>query len=174
MKHADATRPHRSLYLQCQQSETYEKKNTKIGSSFGVTVDKAFCFVFFVFAVHLRVDAVVEKPCSLLQSRKHPRFREARRQRAPASQQPLQTCFGGPRQSSSLSLRAAGRSFYAATHGGTHGFGWDQVQVLVVGNLVQPVAVLQQLPTQVRMDLTGTQRNRFDKDASCQNRTKEA
>lgn len=52
------------------------------------------------------------------------------------------------------SLGAAGRTVQAAAaHGRTHGLGRDQVQVLVVGDLIQTVAVLEQLPAQVGVDL---------------------
>lgn len=45
------------------------------------------------------------------------------------------------------SLHGAGRALGAAAHGGAHGFGRNQVQVLVIGDLIQTVAVLKQLPT---------------------------
>lgn len=44
------------------------------------------------------------------------------------------------------SLGGAGRAVHAAAQGRAHGFGRNQVQVLVVGNLIQAVAVLEQLP----------------------------
>lgn len=56
------------------------------------------------------------------------------------------------------SLHAAGRALGAAAHGRAHGFGRDQVQVLVVRDLVQTVAVLQQLPAQVGVHLEGRER----------------
>lgn len=43
------------------------------------------------------------------------------------------------------SLHGAGRALGAAAHGGAHGFGRNQVQVLVIGDLVQAVPVLKQL-----------------------------
>lgn len=43
------------------------------------------------------------------------------------------------------SLHGAGRALGAAAHRGAHGFGRNQVQVLVIGDLVQAVAVLKQL-----------------------------
>lgn len=44
------------------------------------------------------------------------------------------------------SLHGAGRALGAAAHRGAHGFGWNKVQVLVIRNLIQTVAVLKQLP----------------------------
>lgn len=51
------------------------------------------------------------------------------------------------------SLRGAGGGVDAAAHGRAHGFGRNEVQVLVVRNLVQVVAVLQELLIQVRVNL---------------------
>lgn len=53
------------------------------------------------------------------------------------------------------SLHRAGRSLRAAAHGRAHGFGRNQVQVLVIRDLVQTVAVLKQLLAQIRMHLSG-------------------
>lgn len=44
------------------------------------------------------------------------------------------------------SLHGAGRTLGAAAHRGAHGFGRNQIQVLVIRNLIQTVAVLKQLP----------------------------
>lgn len=52
------------------------------------------------------------------------------------------------------SLHAAGGDLQAAAPGaGAHGFGRNEIQVLVVRDLVQAIAVLQELPAQVWMDL---------------------
>lgn len=44
------------------------------------------------------------------------------------------------------SLHGAGWALGAAAHRGAHGFGRNQVQVLIVGDLIQTIAILQQLP----------------------------
>lgn len=65
--------------------------------------------------------------------------------------------FGEVSVTAPASLRGARRALGAAAHRGAHGFGRNQVQVLVVGDLVQTVAVLKQLPAQIRMDLESTE-----------------
>ena len=55
-----------------------------------------------------------------------------------------------------LDLTGRGRGRLAAVAGGVDGLGRDEVQVLVVRDLVQAVAVLQQLDVQVLVDLLHT------------------
>jgi len=52
-----------------------------------------------------------------------------------------------------LDLTGGGGGGLAAHAGGVDRLGGDQVQVLVVGDLVQPVPVLQELDVQVLVDL---------------------
>lgn len=57
-----------------------------------------------------------------------------------------------------LDLTSCGGSGLAAHAGGVHCFRWDQIQVLVIWNLIQPVAVLQELDVQVLVDLLQEQK----------------
>lgn len=54
-----------------------------------------------------------------------------------------------------LDLAGRGGSGLAAHAGGVDRLGRDQIQVLVVGDLVEPVAVFQELDVQVLVDLLG-------------------
>lgn len=54
-----------------------------------------------------------------------------------------------------LDLTGCGRSSLAAHAGGVDRFRGDQIQVFVVGDLVQPVPVLKELNVQVLVDLLG-------------------
>lgn len=51
------------------------------------------------------------------------------------------------------SLHRAGQTLRAAAHRRAHGFGRNQIQVLVIGDLIQTVAILKQLLAQIRMHL---------------------
>lgn len=57
-----------------------------------------------------------------------------------------------------LDVTRCGGSSLAAHAGGVHCFRWDQIQVLIIGNLIQPVAVLQELDVQVLVDLLQEQK----------------
>lgn len=52
-----------------------------------------------------------------------------------------------------LDLTGCGGSGLAAHAGGVDRLGRDQIQVLVVGDLIEPVAVFQELDVQVLVDL---------------------
>lgn len=57
-----------------------------------------------------------------------------------------------------LDMASCGGGGLAAHAGGVYCFRWDQVQVLVIWNLIQPVAVLQELDVQVLVDLLQEQK----------------
>lgn len=52
-----------------------------------------------------------------------------------------------------LDLTSCGGSSLAAHAGGVDRLGWDQIQVLVVRDLIQPIAVFQELDVQILVDL---------------------
>lgn len=64
-----------------------------------------------------------------------------------------------------LDLTCCGGRGLAAHAGGVHGFGRDQIQVLVVWDLIEPVAVLQELDVQVLVDLLQEPRNKNDQNS---------
>lgn len=57
-----------------------------------------------------------------------------------------------------LDVTCCGGSGLAAHAGGVDCLRWDQIQVFIIGNLIQPVAVLQQLDVQVLVDLLQEQK----------------
>lgn len=57
-----------------------------------------------------------------------------------------------------LDLTSCGGGGLAAHAGGVHCFRWDQIQVLIIWNLIKPVAVLQELDVQVLVDLLREQK----------------
>lgn len=61
--------------------------------------------------------------------------------------------FGSGVEAGLLDLTRCGGSGLAAHAGGVDCFRRDQIQVLVIWDLVQPVAVLQELDVQVLVDL---------------------
>uniref|UniRef100_A0A3B5BFR4 Si:dkey-201c13.2 n=1 Tax=Stegastes partitus TaxID=144197 RepID=A0A3B5BFR4_9TELE len=52
-----------------------------------------------------------------------------------------------------LDLTGCGGSSLAAHAGGIDCFRGDQIQILIIGNLIEPVPVLQELDVQVLVDL---------------------
>lgn len=52
-----------------------------------------------------------------------------------------------------LNLTGCGGSSLAAHAGGVDCFGGDQIQVLVIRDLIEPVPILQELDVQVLVDL---------------------
>lgn len=62
-----------------------------------------------------------------------------------------------------LDLTGCGGSGLAAHAGGVDRLGRDQIQVLVVGDLVEPVAVFQELDVQVLVDLLQRPKNQKKK-----------
>lgn len=57
-----------------------------------------------------------------------------------------------------LDLTRCGGSGLAAHAGGVDCFRWDQIQVFIIWDLIQPVAVLQELDVQVLVDLLQEQK----------------
>lgn len=57
-----------------------------------------------------------------------------------------------------LDVTCCGGSGLAAHAGGVDCLRWDQIQVFIIGNLIQPVAVLQELDVQVLVDLLQEQK----------------
>lgn len=69
--------------------------------------------------------------------------------------------MGGRSGEAGLLYLTRGRGARLAAHaGGVDGFGRDQIQVLVVWDLVEPIAVFQQLDVQILIDLLAEETRR--------------
>lgn len=66
--------------------------------------------------------------------------------------------FRGGGRGGLLDLTCCGGSGLAAHAGGVDCFRWNQIQVFIIWNLIQPVAVLQELDVQVLVDLLQEQK----------------